>query len=290
MMQLGWFSTGRDEAARNLLMEIWRRKESEELEVDIPFVFCNREPGEAPHTREGGERERFFQLVQELGIELIALSHLKVEPEMRRQGLAWTEDHSQPSSTLVEWRNVYGQRVLDAIEEAGHHPDYCILAGYMLIWSPVECEAYDAINLHPALPWGPTGTWQEVIWRLLALEEEEQGVMMHLVTPELDRGPPVAYCRFPITGGDWDPLWAEVKERGTTWIMKEQGEGNPLFRRIRAEGERRELPLIAHTVEELASGRLAVRDKWPYRMGTRLESGSDLTELVEMEISWGEDR
>ena len=100
----------------------------------------------------------------------------------------------------------------------------------------------------------------------------------------------MAYCRFPITGGDWDGMWTEVRERGTTWIMREQGETYPLFRRIRVEGERRELPLIAHTVEELASGRLEVRNKWPYYRGQKLMSGSDLTGVVEMEISWGEDR
>ncbi len=288
MMQLGWFSTGRDEAARNLLMEIWKRKEAEELDVEIPFVFSHREPGEGPGTKEGPERERFFKLVKDLGIDLITLSHLKVEPSLRKMGLAETDDFANPSHALLEWRNVYGQRVIEAIEAAGHSPDVCILAGYMLIWSPTECQTWDAINLHPALPWGPTGTWQEVIWKIMALDETEQGVMMHLVTPELDRGPPVAYCRFPTIGEGWDKLWAEDKERGTSWIMMNQGEANPLFRRIRAEGERRELPLIAHTVEELASGRLEIRDKWPYREGERIESGADLTEIIEMELSWGE--
>ncbi len=288
MMQLGWFSTGRDEAARNLLMEIWRRKEAGELDVEIPFVFCNWEPEKYPRTPQAIERAKFHDLVRKLGIDLIAISHLKVEPELRKQGLAWTEDHAAPSSTLLEWRDIYGGQVIDAIRDAGHQPDVCILAGYMLIWSRVECEAYDAINLHPALPWGPTGTWEEVIWRLIALDETEQGVMMHLVTPELDRGPPVAYCRFPITGKGWDGLWAEVKERGVSWIMREEGESNRLFMKIRAEGESRELPLIAHTVEELAGGRLEIQDKWPVRQGKRIESGADLTEIIEMELSWGE--
>jgi phosphoribosylglycinamide formyltransferase-1 len=45
------------------------------------------------------------------------------------------------------------------------------------------------INLHPAAPGGPTGTWQEVIWQLIEGRAVETGVMMHLVTPELDRGP-----------------------------------------------------------------------------------------------------
>jgi phosphoribosylglycinamide formyltransferase-1 len=287
MMQLGWFSTGRDKAARNLLMEIWNRKEAGRLDVEIPFVFCNWEPEEDPRTPQAIERAKFHDLVRELGIDLIAITHLEVEPEMRKLGLAWTKDHATPSSTLLEWREIYGRRVIDAISDAGHHPDVSILAGYMLIWSRVECEEYDAINLHPALPWGPTGTWQKVIWRLMAGEETEQGVMMHLVSPELDRGPPVAYCRFPITGPGWDELWSEVRERGTSWIMGEEGEPNPLFMKIRTEGERRELPLIAHTVGELASGRLEIRDKWPYLGGERIESGADLSELIDAEIARG---
>ncbi len=45
--------------------------------------------------------------------------------------------------------------------------DVLVLAGYMLIVSPAMCARYAMLNLHPALPGGPTGTWQEVIWALL---------------------------------------------------------------------------------------------------------------------------
>jgi phosphoribosylglycinamide formyltransferase-1 len=287
MMQLGWFSTGRDEAARNLLKEVWDRRGRGELDIDIPFVFCNREPGEAPGSREGAERESFFQLVRELGIELLAASHIRVEPELRKRGLRETTDHAHPSPTLLDWRDIYGQKVIDLIEGAGHDPKVCVLAGYMLIWSPVECRRFDAVNLHPALPWGPTGTWQEVIWELMQKEAGEQGAMMHLVTPELDRGPPVAYCSFPIRGGDWDPLWERIDGTGLPAVRETEGEDNALFRRIRSEGEARELPLIAHTVGEIAAGRLEIRNKWPYREGKRIESGADLSELIEAEMARG---
>lgn len=287
MLELGWFSTGRDAMARELLMEVWRRKEAGQLDVEIPFVFCHREPGEGAGTAQGAERQRFFDLVEDLGIDLVAVSHLAVEPDLRKLGLAETEDHSAPSHTLLEWRDVYGQRVVEAIEAAGHDPDVCILAGYMLIWSEVECRRFDAVNLHPALPWGPTGTWQEVIWELMAWGAEEQGAMMHLVTPQLDRGPPVAYCRFPIVGGEWDDLWAPVRATDVAEVMRSEGEDNALFQRIRAEGERRELPLIAHTVGQLARGRLVVRDKWPFLDGERLERGADLTRMIEEELAGG---
>ncbi|MCK4970638.1 MAG: hypothetical protein KAS77_08930, partial [Thermoplasmata archaeon] len=108
-LQLGWFSTGRDEAARNLLMEIWKRKDIGQLDVEIPFVFSNREPGEGPGTKEGPEREKFYKLVNDLGIDLVTLSHLKVEPVLRKMGLAETDDFATPSHALLEWRNAYGE-------------------------------------------------------------------------------------------------------------------------------------------------------------------------------------
>ena len=49
----------------------------------------------------------------------------------------------------------------------GFHPDLCVLAGYMLIVGEEMCQRYNMINLHPAAPGGPTGTWQEVIWQLI---------------------------------------------------------------------------------------------------------------------------
>ena len=285
MLQLGWFSSGNDEMARELLLEVWRRRARESLEVEIPFVFCNREPGGSPTTKIAADRVRFLAMVKELGIDLVTVDHLKVEPELRKQGLAKTTDHSKPSPTLMEWRNVYGRRVIEAIEDAGHDPDVCMLAGYMLIWSEAECQRYDAINLHPALPWGPQGTWQEVIWELMERGEREQGAMMHLVTPELDRGPPVAYCKFPIVGEDWEPLWDHVQQEGVTAIKEQEGETNTLFRRIRAEGERRELPLIGITVRALSNGRLKIVGKRPVTFGDHeAEAAADITDAIEMDL------
>jgi len=62
----------------------------------------------------------------------------------------------------------------------------------MLIVSEELCQKYDMINLHPAPPGGPTGSWQEVIWTLIQNKADTAGAMIHLVTPELDRGPALA--------------------------------------------------------------------------------------------------
>ena len=39
-------------------------------------------------------------------------------------------------------------------------PDICVLAGYMLILGGAMCRQFHFLNLHPALPDGPIGTWQ----------------------------------------------------------------------------------------------------------------------------------
>ena len=66
------------------------------------------------------------------------------------------------------------------------------------------CRRYAILNLHPALPAGPTGTWQEVIWQLLEHEATETGAMIHLRQRPVDRGPVISYFRFPLAGEGWD--------------------------------------------------------------------------------------
>jgi len=48
MYQLGWFSTGRDKAAGDLLEAVRSQITLGEIEAEIVFVFCSREPGESP--------------------------------------------------------------------------------------------------------------------------------------------------------------------------------------------------------------------------------------------------
>ena len=133
-----------------------------------------------------------------------------------------------------------------------------ILAGYMLVVGKEMCQKYDMVNLHPATPGGPAGTWQEVIWQLIDSKAEETGVMMHLITPELDKGPPVAYCTFPIRGNPFDEHWEEIQGHSLAEIRKKQGESNPLFQLIRQHGLHRELPLIVATIKAFANGRVKI--------------------------------
>jgi len=128
----------------------------------------------------------------------------------------------------------------------------------MLITGAEMCQRYDIINLHPAPPGGPVGSWQEVIWELIDNEAQETGVMMHLVTPELDKGPTVTFCIFAIRGEPFDKYWEEIDRRSVTEIKKGEGENNPLFRLIRQHGIAREFPLIVSTIKAFSEGEIKI--------------------------------
>ena len=243
MYQLGWFSTGRDKAARDLLAAACNSIESNEIEADIAFVFCNREHGEST------ESDRFLKLVNDYKIPLVCFSYQKFKAE--RGG-----EHQ--GDTMPRWRLDYDRQVMDRLKN--FQPDLCILAGYMLIVGKEMCSKYDMINLHPAAPGGPAGTWQEVVWQLMEGEAEESGVMMHLVTPELDRGPVVSYCTFPITGTLFDKYWQQIKGIDINEIKRRRGENSTLFKLIREHGLKREFPLILATMEAFSQGKFRIID------------------------------
>jgi len=127
----------------------------------------------------------------------------------------------------------------------------------MLIVGEEMCQRYNMINLHPAAPGGPAGTWQEVIWQLIDSGTEETGVMMHLVTQELDKGPPVTYCTFPIRGEPFDRYWRELEKLPSN-SSKRHDEKNTLFRLIRRHGLAREFPLIISTLKAFSQGKIKI--------------------------------
>ena len=159
-------------------------------------------------------------------------------------------------------------------------PDICVLAGYMLITGPEMVRRYQMVNIHPAAPSGPAGTWQDVIWMLIQDEAAESGVTVHVATEMLDAGAVLAYCTFPIRGGSFDPLWQEVEGRSTEEI-KAEGEEQPLFQLIRREGVRRERPLLLEALRLLASGRIKVTRGRVVDPGGAPADGRCLNEEVE---------
>jgi phosphoribosylglycinamide formyltransferase 1 len=256
-MRIGWLSTGRDPAARTLLSEVVRRAARDGIELDIPVVFCNHEQGEST------ESDQFLELAGRLGLPVATLSSAASWQGWldRRDDL---DRRRFPNRKAVRegWRDEYHDQVTEVL--AAYQVDLLVLAGYMLITSAAMCERFVILNLHPALPGGPQGTWQDVIWQLLADEAYETGAMMHVATAELDRGPVVAYCSFPIIGFRYDRLWYAFRKKrdalGLDGLKAAEGEGEPLFAEVRRQGERREIPLLYHTVRTFAQEQLIVRN------------------------------
>lgn len=256
MLNIGWFSTGRDEAARQLLQAAQESIATSDIMGKISFVFSNREPGESE------ESDLFFELVHSYNLPLICLSHRKfkaLSPEGRGLG------EGELKRAHEGWRLKYDNEVNRRIEQFA--PDLCVLAGYMLIIGEELCRKYNMINLHPAPPGGPVGSWQEVIWQLIEDKAEQAGAMMHLLTPELDRGTVVSYCLFPINHEPFDRYWQE-------------NDKDTLFRLIRRHELAREFPLIISTLKALSRGSISIREGKVVDAQGNVIQGYNLTEEI----------
>jgi folate-dependent phosphoribosylglycinamide formyltransferase PurN len=235
MLTLGYFSTGGGEGSRGLLRMVVDAIQRGDLDARIDYVFCNRDPGEHTGTDE------FMALVRSYGLPLV--THSSRGFRRRRQA---------PSFAAV--RQEYDREVMALL--APYDPAVCVLAGYMLIVGDEMCRHYTMLNLHPALPDGPVGTWQQVIWKLIESRAPKTGATIHLATEELDRGPAVTYVSFPLSGQPFVGLWETVRGRPIDQIKGEEGEDFPLFASIRQAGMRREQPLLLETLRALALGRV----------------------------------
>jgi folate-dependent phosphoribosylglycinamide formyltransferase PurN len=237
MLRIGWFATGRGEGSRGLLQFVQDRIVQGKLDARIEFVFSNREPGEA----EGSDR--FFQLTRSYDLPLVTHSSARFRQE---RGGRW-----------AALREAYDAEVMDLLQD--RKPDICVLAGYMLILGGPMCRRYDMLNLHPALPDGPIGIWQDVVWSLIEHRAERTGAMVHLVTQEVDRGPVVSYCTAPIVGEEFDPHWQALEQQDLAQVRATQGEEFPLFELIHEAASRRERPLLLETLRAVADGKVVVR-------------------------------
>ena len=263
MYRVGWFSTANGKTSQLLLSSVVDAISEGSLDMEMAFVFVSREMGESDQT------DTFINMVKGYDLPLITLSF-----DVFRKQYA--------SLKRSEVRELYDQEVIKRLKD--FDCDLVVLAGYMLIVSEEMCSTYPMINLHPSLPNGPKGTWREVIWQLIEEKAVLNGCMMHLVTPELDRGPVMTYCQYPIRGRNFDDLWKQRENQSKDPEKNEQKESDPLFQKIRAEGVKREIPLILHTLQALAQGeiqiqkhRLLNRDGYPI-------NGLDITTTVEKSL------
>lgn len=258
-MNIGWFSTGRDAAARELLSIAQRNIEKGVINGEIIFSFSNRDPGESQ------ESDLYFKLVNELDIPLITYS-------------SQVFNKSNDIKDINKRRILFDRQVISRISH--YQPDICVLAGYMLIVGEEMCAQYDMVNLHPALPTGPKGSWQEVIWELIEKKESSSGVMMHLATTDLDRGPVITYCKYSLSGNKLDKYWQEIENMPIKQIKEKEGENNSLFKAIREQGLMREFPLIILTLKSLGDKDVNIVDKKVTDSTGKIINGYNLTEQV----------
>src|SRR5690606_28678919 len=144
-------------------------------------------------------------------------------------------------------------------------------------------ERHPLLNLHPALPSGPVGTWREVIRELIRARAPESGVMVHLAIPEVDAGPVAAYCRYPLTGEDFDPLWAELDGH-----IDEMDDGaldaTALSACIREAGLAVEAPFLVCALAAFADGRVRAEGRRLLTDTGELDEPLDLTSDVEARL------
>ncbi len=189
------------------------------------------------------------------------------EDEEADKFLAWCDEHHLPAVCVssrqlrqgrpTDWREELGREARRRLADFG--ADLHLLVGYMLWLDDETCERLPLLNLHPALPGGPVGTWQEVIRQLMATGATRTGATMQLVRPGVenrDHGTPVTFFQFPIA-------------KGMT------------FDQIRQQGFVREPFLLVETLRALARGEIRIEG---HRVigpsGEPLPGGYDLTTTV----------
>lgn len=263
--KLGWFSTGRGPGSRALLQTVQEAILAGEINSEIEFVYCTRERGETEMT------DAYLDMVENYGIPLVCYSYQKY-----RAGRP-SPDLSQP---LPQWRLDYDREVMKRLE--GFSPDLCMLAGFMIVTGPEMCDRYDILNLHPAAPGGPAGTWQQVIWKLIETRADTQGIKMHVAIPELDAGPTATFCTFSIRGDEFDLLWKAFNGKTVDQVRQEQGVENALFRKIREYGTARELPLTVATIQAFSRGEVRItKNRQVVDAAGRSIPGYDLTAQID---------
>jgi len=275
MLRIGWFATARGTTSAKLFRAALDAIDAG-MDARIAFVFSNREPGDFENT------DRFFETVRAAGVPLLTLSNTKFR---RRVG----GKPSREGEPLPEWRRQYDAEVAKLVEPYGF--DLGVAAGYMLIFTDVLYERWPLINLHGAAPDGPIGVWQDVVWQLIEQRASESGVLIFLADGNLDRGPVITYCRYPLRGGAIDGLWDKYGDCGVAELKATDGEDNPLFQEVRARGVAREIPLLVETLRCFADGRFRIeRGASGFAItdaSGKPITGVDLTSQVEAAVAAG---
>jgi phosphoribosylglycinamide formyltransferase 1 len=244
---IGWFTTARGPGSLNLFRTLLEWVHNGDIEAKVSFVFINRD------VKGNTYRQRLIDMAVEEEIPVIIFPSDSFRPDLKRKD-------------LDEWRDAYGEGLRKCI--ADHPMDFGVLAGYMLIIDRITCRRYDIINLHPALPNTYTGTWEEIVGKVVENGDPCYGAMVHICSPELDRGAIVAYDSFP-----------------TEPILNETIPAEEKARRVRAEELRREAPLLMTSIKMLVDEQVSIRCGKVYdRDGAEVEGCLDLSDRVSLAL------
>ena len=249
-LRIGWFTTANGPGSRGMFTAVLDAIQSGALTAKFEFVFVSRERGQTDPT------DDFMDLVEANDIPLVTLSSLK----FRR---------ANDDAPWNQLRDAFDRAIL--AEVADFNPDVSVMAGFML-FTPGVSRQLLCLNQHPALPGGPIGKWQDAIWDVIEHEQKQHGSMVHIATPELDRGPVATFCSFPIRGRKFDPKWEDVKNQNIPSLRRTGDENLPLFAAIREAGIKRERPLVVETLK-------AVADR---EIDLNTIAASDITEPIDM--------
>ena len=233
--------------------------QSSHLNAEFEFVFVSRERGQSAPT------DSFLDLVESNHIETVTLSSQRFR--RNNNGAPWSK-----------LREAYDKAALSALERFS--PDVSVMAGYML-YAPEISRRMLILNQHPALPGGTIGKWQDAVWGVIENQDDRHGAMMHIATPELDRGPVATYCSFSIRGPEFDPYWEDAKAIDIDQMRRASDESLPLFAAIREVGLKRERPLVVATLKAVADGEIDLK---AIAAGTHPHP-IDMTEAVEAAVA-----
>lgn len=244
-LRIGWYTT-RGRSSRAMFEAVRDAIAAGALDAEFAYVFSNRDPGDDPIT------DAFFDLVRSEGIPLLTLGSVAFRK-------AHGGERSKPGEPLPAWREAYDREVARLVDQ--HPADLGVLAGYMLIFTPDFANTHPLVNLHPALPGGPIGTYTEVIRELIRSGASESGVMLNVAIPEVDMGPVVAFARYALPGDI---------ERPSPTAPDEALDASALFEAVRAAQVHHEAPFLVAALQSLADGRASLTPSEPLDLTDRL--------------------
>lgn len=280
MVSIGIFTTLNGPGSRALVTRVLAAcRDGVIPAARVALVLVNREQGESEVTDAAVD-----DIVQGFNAPVVRASAVRFQPAARKVARAAAK--AGDPAPLERWREDWWATFRDQVPPT----DLDLCLGDLWIWSATQCAERRGVNLHPALPGGPIGSlWYDVIWDLVEARDEESGVMLHRVIPEVDEGPVVAWCRYSLHAEALLPLWNALPtapDERTALIAGERAKRgdcrHPLFLAIRALGMARETPLTLETVRAVAEGRLKLSGSGVLdNSGQPLPFGLDLTPEVE---------